>query len=349
MSYEISWVTEFLGVGRAPMSYEEFEEIKAQGVKGIVNLCHEYSDLHLLEEQAGFEVYYLPTYDEYAPDIDELDKGLQWLDEALYLKKKVLVHCRFGQGRTGTFTSAYLLRRGLDLKKTKKELRQTRALPSTHRQWKVLKKYKKLQGGFTIQPPQVEHNRYDDLTQFYIEYQQIALQVDQEMERQSVSDLCGRMNKCCCNTTFYMPLIEALYLNECINRELSTKDRNASIERALECRKTLQRSLQCIDLNNPMGLREVQINNELICPLSLDGSCSLFKFRPIRCRSNGGVPLSEEFMQEIVAKVGRLSDETFLSLAGQFPEEPGVYSSLIDTVSGKFIQTYFHLMAAVKK
>jgi hypothetical protein len=44
----------------------------------------------------------------------------------------------------------------------------------------------------------------------------------------------------------------------------------------------------------------------------------------------------------------RLSNEAFFVLAGEFPQGQGIYSSLIDTVSGKFIQTYFHLMAQVK-
>lgn len=349
MAYEIKWITSYLGVGRAPMSYEEFDDIKAEGVKGIVNLCHEFSDLHTLEEQAGFEVYYLPTYDEYAPDIDELDKALFWLDEMLYLKKKVLVHCRFGQGRTGTFTSAYLLRRGLDLKKTKKELAHSMAKPETYRQWKTLKKFKKLQGNFSIKQPTVEHTRYDDMTGFYQEYTELARLVDEEMKRVGVSEYCGKRSECCCNTTFYMPLIEALYISEKVSSELTSIQRNEAIERALGCREQMKNSLQCLDLSFPVGMREIHVRSQMVCPLSVEGSCILFENRPIRCRSNGGVPLSKEFMDDILGRLTRLSNETFLALAGQFPEDPGIYSSLIDTVSGKFIQTYFHLMAAVKR
>ncbi|MGQ9500375.1 MAG: protein-tyrosine phosphatase family protein [Dissulfurimicrobium sp.] len=45
-----------------------------------------------------------------------MERALAWLDEAIYLGKKVLVHCRHGIGRTGTFVTAYLIRRGLGLK-----------------------------------------------------------------------------------------------------------------------------------------------------------------------------------------------------------------------------------------
>nr|MDA3785898.1 dual specificity protein phosphatase family protein [Deltaproteobacteria bacterium] len=116
MSYELTGCRKSLAVGYAPMSYAELEAIEQQGIDAIVNLCGEFCDLHEIEEKSGFEVYFLPIPDENAPDMAEMEKALEWLDEALYLGKKVLVHCRHGIGRTGTFVSAYLIRRGLGLK-----------------------------------------------------------------------------------------------------------------------------------------------------------------------------------------------------------------------------------------
>lgn len=349
MSYEITWVTESLGVGRAPMSYDELDSIRDQGIHAIVNLCHEYCDLHELEEQAGFEVYYLPTYDEYAPDLDELEKGLHWLDEAIYLKKKVLVHCRFGQGRTGTFTSAYLLRRGLTIKHATKELKKTKALPSTYRQWKLLKKYGKQQGALSIQPPRIGHIQSNDLSSFYKGYEELATAVDKEMASKGIEVICGNKNDNCCHTSFDLPLLEALFINDCLNRELTTAHRSSAIKRALVCGEKIQNSLRCLNLKQPLGLQEVYIKDGFICPLSVEGSCILFKSRPIRCRSNGGRGIDPIFLESVMNELTRLSNETFLVLAGQLPEGPGIYSSLTETVSGKFIQTYFHLMAATKQ
>ena len=116
-TYKLTWITDYLAVGHAPMSYDDFDSIKEQGISGIVNLCGEFSDLHELEEGAGFEVFYLPIPDETAPKMQQMEKGLEWLDEAVYLGKKVLVHCKLGVGRTGTFVTAYMLRRGFNLKK----------------------------------------------------------------------------------------------------------------------------------------------------------------------------------------------------------------------------------------
>ncbi len=348
MSYHITWVTDSLGVGRAPMSFEELDAIRAQGVHAIVNLCHEYSDLHVLEEQAGFEVYYLPTYDEYAPDMDELEKSLHWLDEAIYLKKKVLVHCRFGQGRTGTFTSAYLLRRGLTIKHATKEMKKTRALPSTYRQWKFLKKYGKKQGGLSIRPPRIGHIQPNDLSSYYSEYRELAATIDKYMANNDISEVCGNQSDCCCHTSFQMPLLEALHVNDCLNRELTASARTSAINRALACGKKVNNSLKCLVPGQPLGLQELYVKDAFLCPLSVEGSCILFKSRPIRCRSNGGNGVEKKILKSVLDELTRLSNETFLLLAGQLPKGPGIYSSLIETVSGKFIQTYFHLMAATK-
>ncbi len=348
MSYEITWITDYLGVGRAPMSYEDFDAIRKEGINAIINLCHEYSDLHELEEQAGFEVYYLPIYDECAPDMDEMEKGLEWLDEAIYLKKKVLVHCRFGQGRTGTITSAYLLRRGLGMKRTKKEMKRTKAVPATYRQWKLLRKYSKKQGSLSFQLPKVAHNQPDDLSSFFVEYLKLAATVDAQMAEDGTTQLCGNKSARCCHTSFHIPLLEALHLNESLNRLLTAEARNSAIERALACREKLEAGLKCLSPLQPQGLQEIYIRDPFLCPLSIDGSCILFEARPIRCRSNSGRGIDTLFMESVMGELNRLSNEAFFVLAGQLPQGSGITTSLIDTVSGKFVQTYFHLLAATK-
>jgi protein-tyrosine phosphatase len=125
------------------MSYSDLDTIRAEGIDAIVNLCAEFCDLHEIQEKTGFEVYYLPIPDECAPDMAEMEKALDWFDEAVKLGKRVLVHCRFGIGRTGTFVTAYLLRKGAGLREASRTLKSTQASPSSHSQMRFLRKYSK--------------------------------------------------------------------------------------------------------------------------------------------------------------------------------------------------------------
>jgi len=136
-------VTPELSVGHAPLSYADLDAIREEGVAAIVNLCGEYCDLHEIEQDSGFEVYYLPIQDECAPDIKEMENAIDWVDQRILQGKKVLVHCRFGVGRTGTFVTAYLLQKGLDMKAASKLLKKTRANPTNSCQWKLLRSYQK--------------------------------------------------------------------------------------------------------------------------------------------------------------------------------------------------------------
>ncbi|MFW5931942.1 MAG: protein-tyrosine phosphatase family protein, partial [Desulfohalobiaceae bacterium] len=76
-------MTSSLAVGHAPMSYQHLDLLKQAGINAILNLCAEFPDLPLIEQQAGFEVYYMPVQDEETPEMEAMDNALEWLDEAI--------------------------------------------------------------------------------------------------------------------------------------------------------------------------------------------------------------------------------------------------------------------------
>lgn len=323
MSYELTWITDQLAVGHAPMSYEQLDSIKEQGIGAIVNLCAEFSDLHELEEQVGFEVYYLPIHDECVPEMEAMEKALHWFDEAIYLKKKILVHCRHGIGRTGTFVSAYLLRRGLGLKLAKKTLKPTRANPSNYSQWKLLKKYNKQQGKLKSREASIQDSNTVDLSPFFMEYQSLIEDIIDNAEEENS---CPTNHSQCCHEHFELQLIEAVFVSHSMNQLLTSKKREETIHTAVS-----QTQLFC------------QNNNSLTCPFLHDAACQIFNERPIHCRKLK----KDAELEQIAAMIEKLSKDIFFSLTGSFPPEKKLYFSMLDTISGRFVQQYFQAMLQI--
>jgi len=73
--YTFQWITEQLAVGPAPLSYEDFDDIREAGINGIVNLGDEIAELSTIERQNGFEVYFLPIVDGGVPETPELEQA----------------------------------------------------------------------------------------------------------------------------------------------------------------------------------------------------------------------------------------------------------------------------------
>lgn len=347
--YQLTWITDNLAVGHAPMSYAELDQIKAQGIDAIVNLCGEFCDLHEIEKETGFEVYFLPIADESAPDMAEMEKGLHWLDEAIYLGKKVLVHCRHGIGRTGTFVTAYLLRRGLGMKMADKVLQHSKATPANYLQWRFLKKYGKRSGELTIREPQLENRHIVDLGAFFSEYEGLVAEVEKQISAATSGQevlRCGIGETTGCRRYFELQLIEAIYLSNRMNKTLTSRNREEIIERAVGNSRAIRRLAQSPDVTSDEELERCYLRENLPCPLLREDACLLPQSRPLSCRlyglsgTIGALPATADILTS-------LSRSVFLALAGVLPGESLFRPSLADVVSGRFIQTYFHYLRSL--
>jgi hypothetical protein len=352
--YRLTWVTPDLAVGYAPMSYDELESIKSQGINAIVNLCAEFCDLHEIEEDRGFEVYYLPIWDESAPDMEEMEKGLAWLDEAIYLGKKILVHCRHGIGRTGTFVTSYLLRRGLGLKVASKKLKYTRATPASYRQWRLLKKYGKKSGVLKIREPSLESKNVVDLSTYFTEYEALVQKIDEDVKKAGQTN--GKMNTCgletdeCCLRYFDLQLIEVIYLNNKMNRTLKSNERLEVIQEAVQVYKKTRALHRILDnKGNDPGVNKKNLiaaynKEKILCPLNRESKCCLYPYRPIRCRCYG-MPEKRIDLNLVNTMLSDISRNVFFAFSGSFLEKDALTFSMAKTVSGKFVQEYFHYLA----
>jgi len=332
--YNLNWITPNLAVGGAPMSYEELDLLKEHGINAILNLCAEFCDLHQIEQGEGFEVYYMPVEDDSAPNIEAMEKALAWLDEAIYLGKKVLVHCRHGIGRTGTFVTAYLLRRGLGLKMAEKKLKNTRATPSSYTQWKLLKKYGKQTGELKIREPSLENKRTVELGGFFAEYEAICRDLEEKRKNAVQNGLdvpeCGKKTSSCCHTPFHVLFIEAVYVNHQMGRTLTSQDRMAVLNEAAR----LTAYIKKCDTAQAVSY---------LCPLNRNGVCILYNYRPLVCRAHGlsNALIHQDLVQEMLLK---LSQSLFFALSGAFASKETLLFPFLDVISGRFVQTYFHNM-----
>lgn len=326
------------------MSYAELDAIRQQGITAIVNLCGEFCDLHQIEESTGFEVYYLPVADECAPDLAALEKALDWLDAALYLGKKVLIHCRLGHGRTGTFVAAYLLRRGFDVKSAEKTMQGRNAVPATFQQHSFLKKYSKQAGSLRTAAPRIDNRSALDLSPLLQAYEELIARFDRQVRLEEQENCCGRGDSGCCRQPFNLLLIESMHLSRAINETLHQEQRRAAIARAT----TLARRLQELHHLHP-GLATEALGAEfpeemLRCPLLEAGECLVFADRPPRCRYRREWTTDKQ-AREIFRAMAELSRQAYQFLTGQVPGGEDLRFSSADTISGKFVQLYFQAMA----
>ncbi len=139
--YKIKWITKEIAVGPAPSTASNLETIRKADIQVILNLCAECNELHEAERKSGFLVYWLPIFDGLAPEMDELDEAVTWMKEQIDQGRKVLVHCRFGVGRTGTVIAAYLLKSGNTFKEVMKIMASTPASPTSRDQLDIIDKY----------------------------------------------------------------------------------------------------------------------------------------------------------------------------------------------------------------
>ncbi|MBC2716565.1 MAG: protein phosphatase [Desulfobacteraceae bacterium] len=362
-AYRITWITENLAVGYAPTSYVELDAIREHGVDAIINLCAEFCDLHEIEKKSGFEVYYFPIPDEHAPDMDEMEKALAWLDEAIYLGKKTLVHCCHGIGRTGTFVSSYFLRRGMGLKLSSKTLQHSRATPTNYDQWNLLKQYGKKTGTLKIREPSLENRQAVDLSPYFADYEALVRKIEEELKNPEKPDKvearCGSETLDCCFEYFELQLIEVIYLINKTNKTLTSEKRLEVISDAVKISKKAKdlRRLLCKNKNNDRPVKDALVDASLIdayrkknilCPLNRDSKCLLYPHRPIRCRLHG---VSEALINRhlINDMLFTLSSNVFFAFSGFFLENGALSFSLAETVSGKFVQEYFHFLTRSKK
>lgn len=82
-----------------------------RGIGAVVNMRIEYDDQAY--GIAPQHYLYLPTIDDAAPSLDQLDEGVRFIHKHVENGAGVYIHCASGVGRAATMAAAYFMSQGM--------------------------------------------------------------------------------------------------------------------------------------------------------------------------------------------------------------------------------------------
>jgi atypical dual specificity phosphatase len=124
------YVDEHVILGAMPMR-QDVRPLHALGVRGVINMCREYPGPTDLYQEMGITQLWLPTVDFNPPSLEDVSKGVAFLEEFTSRGETVYVHCKAGRARSATVVICWLVKhRGMSLAEAQSHL--LRARPHVH-------------------------------------------------------------------------------------------------------------------------------------------------------------------------------------------------------------------------
>eukprot|EP00933_Yihiella_yeosuensis_P005363 TRINITY_DN109867_c0_g1_i1.p1 TRINITY_DN109867_c0_g1~~TRINITY_DN109867_c0_g1_i1.p1 ORF type:complete len:306 (+),score=55.27 TRINITY_DN109867_c0_g1_i1:43-918(+) len=102
-------IDDTLLLGVAPVSMLRHpDQLEALGVRGVVNMCGEYAGPEADYRTLKIQQLRLPTVDHFEPELKDLKKAVEFIEQHRKNGHSVYVHCKAGHGRAGAVALAWL-------------------------------------------------------------------------------------------------------------------------------------------------------------------------------------------------------------------------------------------------
>jgi protein-tyrosine phosphatase len=146
--FALNWwdiIDEHFLLGGALM-FDDLERLQGQGVGAVVNLCAERPDNRHKLHEARIEYLWLPVIDVFPPSLDQIMRGMTWIDQQVQAGRTVYIHCAVGVGRSATLLACwYLYARGMSVPQVLRFLKTRRPqVTLTRRQVRRVKEFEVL-------------------------------------------------------------------------------------------------------------------------------------------------------------------------------------------------------------
>jgi len=106
----VSRITPLIHVG-GQYKRRGWKRLTERGIQAVVNLRTEFDDSAAGTAPADY--LYLPTVDDTPPTLDQLERGVEFIQQCVDQGKGVYIHCASGVGRAPTMAAAYFVSQGL--------------------------------------------------------------------------------------------------------------------------------------------------------------------------------------------------------------------------------------------
>jgi len=133
MLHNFSFLDDYLAGSDKPTHMDDIEEYLAKGIHHIFCLTPNIPLVSKYITDEPIQIHHFPIYS--TPDPSQITQFIEGMREIIASNDKAVVHCEYGQERTGIFLAAYLIEiGGMDINGAITKVRQVRSdsLRSAH-------------------------------------------------------------------------------------------------------------------------------------------------------------------------------------------------------------------------